>query len=44
MFKRLQYFALINGALILTLIANSGVNANSMWTMYEPEIPKCLKK
>ncbi|WP_213818710.1 cyclic lactone autoinducer peptide [Garciella nitratireducens] len=28
----------------LTSVATSGVDSKSMWMIYEPDLPECLKK
>lgn len=44
MFKKFQTMILLNIALVLTFVSGLGISANSMFTMYEPDIPECLKK
>ncbi|MGI6430517.1 MAG: cyclic lactone autoinducer peptide [Syntrophomonadaceae bacterium] len=29
---------------MLIFISNMGIDARSMWTLYEPDIPKCLRE
>lgn len=43
MFKQCKRFALANLAIVLTMIASSGVGPKSVFIMYEPDIPECLK-
>jgi len=43
MFKQFKRFAMVNLALVLTMIASTGVSPKSVFIMYEPEIPECLK-
>jgi len=44
LFKKLQCFVLANFAAMLIFISNMGIDARSMWTLYEPDIPKCLRE
>ena len=44
MFKRLQGLVLANFAVMLFFISSLGLDARSMWTLYEPDIPECLKE
>ncbi len=38
---KLRLFTIVG--LLLTVVALTEVNTNSIWYLYEPEIPKCLK-
>jgi len=42
-FKRLQNIVLTNLGVMLILIAGLGFDSRSMFTLYEPDIPDCLK-
>lgn len=44
MFKRLQNFMLVNLGVMLIVVAGLGLDSRCMWTMYEPDIPECLKR
>lgn len=44
MFKNLKTFLLSSVTSLVTLIAINGVSTKSMWLIYEPDIPKSLKK
>lgn len=44
MLKNLRMIWLKSVAFVVTLIAFSGASTNSMWMIYEPEIPKCIKE
>jgi len=43
-FKRMQNLALAHLATMLVLVAGLGLNSRSIWTLYEPDIPECLKR
>ncbi len=44
MFKKLQVFVLANFAMMLFFVSSLGLDSRSIWTLYEPEIPECLKE
>ena len=44
MFKNFKSMAYSSLALALTVVASSGIGPNSLWVLYEPEIPSSLKK
>lgn len=44
MLKKFKAVVLTNFALLLTLVASSGVSSKSIFVMYEPDIPECLKR
>ncbi|SNT21971.1 cyclic lactone autoinducer peptide [Anaerovirgula multivorans] len=44
MFKKLKTSVLSVAACLLTIVAMSGVSPASMWYIYEPDIPKSIKK
>lgn len=39
---KLRLFTMVG--LLLTVVASTKVSTNSIWFLYEPEIPKCLRK
>ncbi|MTI71408.1 MAG: cyclic lactone autoinducer peptide [Firmicutes bacterium] len=43
MIKNFKHMCLTSFAFILTTVASSVVSTNSMWILYEPEIPENLK-
>ncbi len=44
MFKNLSKKLFSGMALVLTLVAYTGVSPYSMWILYEPDAPKSLMK
>jgi cyclic lactone autoinducer peptide len=43
-FKRLQNIILTNLGVMLILVAGLGIEPRSIFTLYEPDIPDCLKR
>lgn len=43
MFKRLQNLVLVNLGVMLLFISGLGLDSRCMFSMYEPDIPDCLK-
>lgn len=44
MLKNFRFRMYSSLALALTVVASSGIGPNSLWVLYEPEIPSSLKK
>ena len=44
MYKKTVKMLLSGAASLLIFVASIGVSPNSMWILYEPDIPKSLKK
>ncbi|WP_422446453.1 cyclic lactone autoinducer peptide [Thermoanaerobacterium sp. DL9XJH110] len=44
MFKKIKLSFFTSLASLITLVAFSGIKPQSMWILYEPDIPESLKK